>query len=225
MQPHRHIFPFDAFLLSAILLVASTVASASAPPSIRIPRVSSPPRLEDFEDMEPRGNSTQLEKVTDLIHQQPSTCKPATQRSDVYLGYDGANLYAIWVCWDTDPHALRAHLTRREAVTPPDDDYIELTLDTFHDRRHGFLFDVNPRGVQADALWSEDSGADYSYDTVWDSKSKVTEKGYVVWMSIPFRSIRFHPANEQVWGVTLMRYIARNDEYDYWPRVSSTISG
>ena len=44
-------------------------------------------------------------------------------------------------------------------------------------------------------------------------------------MSIPFRSIRFHPANEQVWGVTLMRYIARNDEYDYWPRVSSTISG
>src|SRR5260370_17042058 len=44
-------------------------------------------------------------------------------------------------------------------------------------------------------------------------------------MSIPFRSIRFHPANEQVWGVTLMRYVARNDENDYWPRVSSRISG
>jgi hypothetical protein len=68
-------------------------------------------------------------------------------------------------------------------------------------------------------------GADYSYDTVWDPKSKVTDKGYVVWMSIPFRSIRFHPANEQVWGVTLMRYVAHNDEYDYWPRVSSRISG
>src|SRR5258708_1099742 len=44
-------------------------------------------------------------------------------------------------------------------------------------------------------------------------------------MSIPFRSIRFHPANEQLWGVTLMRYVAHNDEYDYWPRVSSRISG
>jgi len=175
--------------------------------------------------MTPRGDAAQLAKVTDFIQQAPSDGKPATQRTEVYLGYDRANLYMIWVCWDKDPKAIRGHLTRREAVTPPDDDYIELTLDTFHDQRHGFLFDVNPRGVQADALWSEDSGADYSYDTVWDSSSKLTDKGYVVWMSVPFRSIRFHPANEQVWGVTLMRYIARSDEYDYWPRVSSRISG
>jgi uncharacterized protein DUF5916 len=225
MHVHRHTLPFVAFMLSAIALVPNAVASPAASASIQIPRVSSPPRLEDFEDMAPRGNAMQLMKVTDFIQQTPSDGKPATQRTDVYLGYDAANLYLIWVCWETDPHAIRAHLTRREAVTPPDDDYVELTLDTFHDRRHGFLFDVNPRGVQADALWSEDSGSDYSYDTVWDSSSKLTSKGYVIWMSIPFRSIRFHPANEQVWGVTLMRYVAHNDEYDYWPRVSSRISG
>ena len=212
------------FLSLAIFLIFGT-HDAIAASGVRIARVSAPPRLEDFEDMTPRGNSTQLAKVTDFIQQQPSDGKPATQRTDVYLGYDTANLYMVWVCWDKDPHAIRGHLTRREAVTPPDDDYVELTLDTFHDQRHGFLFDVNPRGVQSDALWTEDSGYDYSYDTVWDSRGKLTSKGYVVWMSIPFRSIRFHSANEQVWGVTLMRYIARNDEYDYWPRVSSRISG
>jgi len=70
-------------LLSAILPVASTLARAAAPASIRIPRVSSPPRLEDFEDMAPRGNSTQLAKVTDFIQRQPSDGKPATQRTDV----------------------------------------------------------------------------------------------------------------------------------------------
>jgi hypothetical protein len=223
MHVHR-LNRLDFFLLCGIFLVSSA-HSADAAASVRIPRVSNPPRLEDFEDMAPRGNSTQLAKVTDFIQQQPSDGKPATQRTDVYLGYDTANLYMVWVCWDTDPHAIRAHMTRREAVTPPDDDYVEITLDTFHDQRHGFLFDVNPRGVQADALWSEDSGPDYSYDTVWDSSSKLTGKGYVIWVSIPFRSIRFHIANEQVWGVTLMRYVARNDEYDYWPRVSSRISG
>jgi hypothetical protein len=212
-------------LLSAGLFLISCVHAAGAATEVRIARVSAPPRLEDFEDMAPRGNSAQLAKVTDFIQQQPSDGKAATQRTDVYLGYDGANLYLVWVCWDKEPQAIRGHLTRREAVTPPDDDYVELTLDTFHDQRHGFLFDVNPRGVQSDALWTEDSGADYSYDTVWDSRAKVTDKGYIVWLSIPFRSIRFHPANEQVWGVTLMRYIARNDEYDYWPRVSSRISG
>jgi len=212
-------------LLSAGLFLISCVHAAGAATEVRIARVSTPPRLEDFEDMAPRGNAAQLAKVTDFIQQQPSDGKAATQRTDVYLGYDAANLYLVWVCWDKEPQAIRGHLTRREAVTPPDDDYVELTLDTFHDQRHGFLFDVNPRGVQSDALWTEDSGADYSYDTVWDSRSKVTDKGYIVWLSIPFRSIRFHPANEQVWGVTLMRYIARNDEYDYWPRVSSRISG
>jgi hypothetical protein len=213
------------FLLTFSLFQLLSTYSAHAASEVRITRVSAPPRLEDFADMTPRGNSTQLAKVTDFIQQLPSDGKPATQRTDVYLGYDSANLYLVWVCWDKDPRAIRGHLTRREAVTPPDDDYVELTLDTFHDQRHGFLFDVNPRGVQSDALWTEDSGPDYSYDTVWDSRSKVTDKGYVVWLSIPLRSIRFHPANEQVWGVTLMRYIARNDEYDYWPRVSSRISG
>ena len=204
---------------------AHTANAADGAAGVKIPHVTSPPRLEDFAEMSPGGNSTQLVKVADFIQQSPSDGKPATQRTDVYMGYDKANLYLVWVCWDTDAHAIRGHMTRREAVTPPDDDYVELTLDTFHDQRHGFLFDANPRGIQADALWSEDSGADYSYDTVWDTRGKITAKGYVVWMSIPFRSIRFHPAKEQVWGITLMRYSPRTDESDYWPRVSSRISG
>jgi hypothetical protein len=220
---HVNRLRLDLILLCSIFLAG--VAHAGAATGVRIPRVSKPPRIEDFENMKPSGDSTQLAEVTDFTQQQPSDGQPATQRTDVYMGYDQANLYLVWVCWDTDPHAIRRHWTFREASTPPDDDYVELTLDTFHDQRHGFLFDLNPLAMQADALWSEDSGADYSYDTVWDSSSRLTKQGYVLWMSIPFRSIRFHPAKDQVWGVTLMRYIQRNDEVDYWPRVSSRISG
>src|SRR6267154_2742302 len=40
-----------------------------------------------------------------------------------------------------------------------------------------------------------------------------------------FRSAAFASIpKEQVWGVTLMRYVARNDEYDHWPRVSSRLN-
>jgi hypothetical protein len=175
--------------------------------------------------MEPRGAATQLRKVSGFTQQQPSDGTPATESTEIYLGYDLNNLYIVWVCRDSNPRAIRGHLTRREAVTPPDDDYVELTLDTFHDQRHGFLFDVNPLGMQADALWTEGSGADYSFDTVWDSRGKVTPTGYVTWMAIPFRSLRFHPSNDELWGVTFMRYIAHKDETDYWPYVSSRISG
>ncbi len=207
--------------LACLLLPALAIASGN----IHIPRVSAPPRLEDFEDMQPHGAALKLAKVAGFIQEFPNDGRPGTQRTEAYFGYDVKNLYVVWVCWDSNPRAVRDHLTRREAVTPPDDDYVELTLDTFHDQRHGFLFDVNPLGMQADALWSEGNSPDYSFDTVWDSRGKVTERGFVIWMSIPFRSLRFHPAPDQVWGVTLMRYIARNDEADYWPRVSSRISG
>src|SRR5258708_36911326 len=191
MHAHRLILRFHPLVLAGILISGQNAAGAT--PTVRIPHVSSPPRLEDFEDMTPRGNSTQLAKVTDFIQEAPSDGRPATQRTDVYLGYDSANLYAVWVCWDSDLHGIRAHLSRRQAVTPPDDDYIELTLDTFHDQRHGFLFDVNPRGVQADALWTEDSGADYSYDTSWDSPSTLPNHGTPLCMSFPIPRLLFPP--------------------------------
>jgi hypothetical protein len=206
-------------------VVALTPLLARATSDVQVPRVTTPPRLEDFEDMKPHGAATELRKISGFTQQQPSDGKPATQPTDVYIGYGVANLYVVWVCWDSEPRAVRAHLTRREAVSPPDDDYVELTVDTFHDHRHGFLFDVNPLGMQADALYTEGSGADYSFDTVWDSRGRLTSKGFVIWMSIPFRSLRFHPTNGELWGVTFMRYIAHNDEVDYWPYVSSRISG
>jgi hypothetical protein len=208
-----------------LMLAMCTGAVARTASNVHIPRVSQPPRLEDFEDMQPHGAATQLRKIAGFTQQAPSDGKPATQSTEVYLGYDLANLYVVWVCWDQRANAVRAHLTRREAVTPPDDDYVELNIDTFHDQRHGFLFDVNPLGMQADALWTEGSNPDYSFDTIWNSRGRLTSKGYVIWMSIPFRSLRFSISKDELWGVTFMRYIAHNDEIDYWPYVSSRISG
>ena len=142
------------------------------------------------------------------------------------MGYDDTNLYVVMVCWDDKHVGVRASLTRREPSTPFDsDDYIEFTLDTFQDQRHAFLFDVNPRGVQADALYTEGEGTDYSWDTLWYSRAKVSKDGYVIWTAIPFRSLRFHPTGENHWGIMLTRYIAQNNEYDNWPELSPTISG
>ncbi|MGI8783986.1 MAG: DUF5916 domain-containing protein [Acidobacteriota bacterium] len=85
---------------------------------------------------------------------------------------------------------------------------------------------MNPLGIQADALWSEDRGGpDFSFDTLWHSRGKLTSQGYVVWMEIPLKSLRFPSVTEQKWGFTLLRTIPRNNEWAYWPRVSSRIEG
>jgi hypothetical protein len=175
--------------------------------------------------MAPQGAGLQLRRVGDFVQHDPSDGKPATERTEGYLGYDESNLYVVMVCWD-DKQGVRADLTRREPAQPFDsDDYVEVTLDTFQDQRHAFVFDVNPRGVQADALWTEGQGPDYSWDTLWYSKAKINEKGFVVLVTIPFRSLRFHPNNGNRWGVILSRYIAQKDESDNWPWVSARLAG
>jgi hypothetical protein len=175
--------------------------------------------------MEPNGVAAEMAKVSGFIQNVPSDGKPGTQPTESYFGYDNSNLYLVFLCFD-DPRLVRSSLSRREPSQPFDiDDYIEITLDTFHDQRHAFIFDVNPVGVQADGLRTEGQGTDYSWDTLWYSKGKLTSKGYIVWVAIPFRSIRFVPQGDNEWGITLMRYIARNGESDWWPRVSSKISG
>ncbi len=212
-------------LLCGLVFVTVTPRLHAAA-SVVVPRVKTPPKIEDFEQFSAHGAAAEMVRVGHFVQSQPSDGQPATQQTDAYLGYDSTNIYIAFVCADTSPGAMRGHLTRREPSTPFDaEDYVEILLDTFHDQRHAFVFAVNPRGVQADALRTEGQGNDYSWDTVWSSWSRVTPQGYVILVSIPFRSLRFHGSSANGWGITLMRYLARNDENDYWPRVSSTISG
>ncbi len=157
----------------------------------------------------------------------PSDGAAVTERTEAYFGYDDKNLYAIFVCFDSDPQQVRARMSRREDVF--DDDFVELMLDTFNDHRHAYAFFSNPLGVQADAFWTEgpdpDANFDMSFDTVWNSAGRVTDRGYVTWMAIPFRSLRFASSNPQTWGILLARDLPRKNEKAFWPQYSSRILG
>src|ERR1700676_1195082 len=132
--------------------------------SVRIPRVPSPPHLEDFLSMEPAPAwQGKLAKVDGLRQRVPTDGAPISQRTEIYLGYDDENLYAIFVCFDREPKKIRARLSRREDVL--DDDTVEIMLDTFHDHRRAYAFIANPLGVQLDALWTEGQDFDPPSDT------------------------------------------------------------
>lgn len=190
--------------------------------TIKIPFIARPPKMEEFETMQP--SRSDMVKITGFIQQYPTDGAQPTQRTEVYMGYDHQNLYVVWLCFDKEPGKIRAHMARREVIF--DDDYVEITLDTFHDQRRGLVFSTNPMGIQADGIWSENSGNDTSWDTVWNTWGKLTQQGYVVIQAIPFHNLRFPKGQaEPIWGFTLDRQIPRADEGDYWPRVSAKVSG
>jgi hypothetical protein len=182
--------------------------------------------------MRPEGEpASQMVKVTGFIQRNPHDGQPASQPTEAYLGYDDKNLYAVFVCFD-EPGKVRARMSRREDIFS--DDNVEIILDTFHDKRRAYAFQTNPLGVQWDAIWTEEAhedstgnivNFDTSFDTVWDSRGKVTPEGYVVWMAIPFKSLRFSPQQEQTWGLILYRGILRENEDAFWPEISRRVEG
>jgi hypothetical protein len=203
-----------------------TPAESSTAPQLnmtRVPLIEQPLRLADFVGMEPKPELRgQLAEVTGFIQNTPSDGRPATEKTEVWMGHTKNALYVVFVCYDERAALIREHLARRENVLT--DDNVSILLDPFQDRRRGVLFTVNPMGVQADAAWTEGNNPDYSYDQVWDSEGRVTRKGWLALLAIPFRSLRFRPMSSD-WGVVLQRNLPRNSEVDYWPRISANVSG
>src|SRR5215472_14862665 len=216
----------------AVLLAASSAFAAA--PTIQIPRIERPPTLADFEAMHPIPSLSQpMLKVTGFIAREPADGAQPTQDTDVYLAYDDRNLYAVFICWDREPDKIRARMTRREDIFS--DDSAEIMIDTFDDARRGYAFAANPLGIQWDALWTEGSigngqpsdysGFDQSFDTVWNSEGRLTSQGYMLLMSIPFKSLRFPSIDKQQWKIILNRGIPRTNENIFWPRISNRIQG
>jgi Domain of unknown function (DUF5916) len=179
--------------------------------------------------MKPTGDvAMQMSKVTGFSQRDPHDGEPVSERTEAYLGYDTKNLYVVFVCFD-QRGKVRAHAARREDVG--EDDTVEVMLDTFHDRRRAYAFQVNPVGVQWDAIWSETpheevgGNFDTSFDTLWYSQGRLTPEGYVAWIAIPFKSLRFPATKQQSWGLILYRGIVRENEDSFWPQVSHRFEG
>ncbi len=163
-----------------------------------------------------------LASVSDFRQRQPRDGAPASEKTVVYTAYDDRNLYAIFVCFDSKSETIRTGVAHRERIES--DDRVQLILDTFYDQRRAYGFNVNPHGIQWDGLYT-DSWYDETFDTVWTSHGRMTDRGYVVLIAIPFKSLRFPPEDLQKWGVFFMRSIPRLQETDYWPENSMRIGG
>jgi hypothetical protein len=192
--------------------------------SLAVPRLMASPKLGDFEGMAP---STPLAKqmlmVEKFVQREPKDGAECSQRTQAYLGYTDKNFYVVFLAFDSDPRLMRARMMRRELID--DDDQVGFSLDTFHDHRHAYVFFSNAYGIQQDGIATEGRGFDSSFDTVWNTRAKMTGQGYMVLFEIPFKSLRFRPTATHTWGILLARVLPRNSEHSYYPANSSKDQG
>ncbi|HJQ21083.1 MAG TPA: DUF5916 domain-containing protein [Gemmatimonadaceae bacterium] len=148
--------------------------------------------------------------VTDQFTQiDPEEGKPASQRTEVRVLYDDDALYVGVRLWDSG--RITARLGRRDGPLG-DSDWFGLMLDSYHDHRTAFGFDVNPAGVKRDEVKTIETD-DNSWDAVWDVATSVDSAGWTAEYRVPFSQLRFSRDSAQTWGVQFERIIGRRNEY------------
>jgi hypothetical protein len=155
-----------------------------------------------------------VKPITGFFQQEPQEGMPTSEPTDVWILFDDRNLYIAARCWDSEPEREIATELRRDTTNIFQNDNFTVVLDTFLDRRNGFFFQTNPLGAIRDQA-IVDNVMNESWNTVWEVRAQRDEKGYTVEMEIPFKSLRYPNAGEQVWGINFRRVIKWKNEYSY----------
>lgn len=191
------------------------------PPTVTAVRVSHPPVIDGRLDEAAWALAPPL---TDFRQVDPDEGKAASESTAVRIVYDDDALYIGVRMYDRDPARIGRHLGRRDTNTQSDD--FRVLLDSYHDHRTAFRFDVNPLGVKRDFQFGDDGNfVDGSFDPVWEVATSIDSLGWTAEYRIPFSQLRFSRDRDQVWGIRLVRTILRKNEFDLFPWSSKTVSG
>ncbi|HUQ48395.1 MAG TPA: DUF5916 domain-containing protein [Gemmatimonadaceae bacterium] len=153
-----------------------------------------------------------------FVQSYPKPGAPAPDPTEVRVLYDDAALYVGVRMHDSHPDSIAAQLARRDA-SGIFSDWVHVIIDSYHDRRTGFRFSVNPKGVKKDVYTSNDGAEDINWDAVWDVGTRIDSMGWTAEYRIPLSQIRFGSAPagaERIWGFQVQRDVARRSERDTW---------
>ncbi len=159
---------------------------------------------------------------------RPDEGQPATQRTEVYMGYTADALYIAVMAYDDDPEGIIVADSRRDSSLSETDSF-QVIIDGLLDRQNGFVFGTNPAGIEYDAQVTNEGGGggfggrgggtggfNLNWDTTWEVAATIADYGWSAEMEIPFSALRFGNDELQTWGINFQRNIRRNNEEAYW---------
>src|SRR5712664_60845 len=159
--------------------------------------------------------------ITEFRQREPHEGELPTEKTEVSILYTQHAVYFGIHCYDSEPSRIIATELRRD-VSQDLDDHFEILIDSNHNRRGAYVFEVNPLGTQNDGLIVEEqgdtNGGDFyrGWDGVWTSEARITRDGWTATVGIPFTTLNFTQSSDVVWGLNLKRFIRRKNEEDLW---------
>ncbi|HEX9293808.1 MAG TPA: DUF5916 domain-containing protein [Gemmatimonadales bacterium] len=221
---------FAAPLLAAVTLAVQSPdhapvhvaadSAAAAPRSVRAVHASQQPVLDGRDDDAVWRDAA---PITQFQEWRPSEGGAPKLPTEAKIAYDAANLYVFVRCFDPHPDSIITVLARRDYFTPSD--MVWLFLDSYHDRRTGFEFGVNPSGVKLDAQIYNDGNEDFAWDAVWDVATRIDSLGWTAEFRIPLSQLSYGRQRAHTFGFTVDRDLYRYSQRVSWPLFRQSQAG
>ena len=154
----------------------------------------------------------QVPAAEGFLQQEPDEGTPGSESTRVWVLYDEDSLYIAADLEEDHPERLMANEMRRDQRNIDWGDSFSVILDTFYDRRNGFLFHTNPLGALYDAQVTDERNTNSDWNTVWWVKANLLADRWIVEIRIPFRSLRYAAGGAQLWGINFRRRIKHRNE-------------
>jgi len=161
--------------------------------------------------------------ITQFREFQPKEDGDPRFATEAKVAYDDRNLYVFIRAFDPHPDSILKLLARRDIRAATDQ--LKIMIDSYHDRRNGFEFAVNPAGVKRDYAIYNDTQEDDAWDAVWDVATQVDSLGWTAEFRIPLSQLRYVPRGSNTFGFGIWRDIQRYTERESWPLYRNSQAG
>jgi hypothetical protein len=217
-------------VIALALLLASGIALGQSRPASRPAMQAQALQVAPVLDGVVKGDEAWAGAIpaTGFWQVQPDEGRPASQRTEVFIGFDDEALYIGVIAYDAAPGSIIVSEARRDANLD-DTDSFQVIIDGLLDHQNGYVFGTSPAGLEYDGqvvregsgqFGSGGGGFNLNWDGNWDVEARISEIGWSAEFRIPFRTLRYGSADVQTWGINFQRNIRRNNEITYWAPLS-----
>ena len=154
--------------------------------------------------------------LSDFVQTLPDEGAPASERTEMWVLFDDDNFYLAGRCWDSAPESEWVVTEmRRDSFNVLQNERIGFMIDSFYDRRSGMIFNLNAIGGRMDGQITDERDYNGDWNPVWQAEAGRFDGGWTFEVAIPFKSLRYRPGREQVWGLNLSRRVFWKNELVY----------
>jgi len=153
----------------------------------------------------------------DFTKKYPNNIGAPKQGTEVLMTYDDKNIYFALKVYAKEEQIIKS---LKRDVGYEGSDGIAIILDPLNQKTNGFIFALTSKNVQSEdeLTTNTEEKLTYSWDTKWNSATKMYAGYWIAEIAIPLKSLRYND-KQKFWGINFLRGDLQSNEYSCWTKV------